>query len=141
MALTAIRNEAIDLNEVVAAVADDRAGAVATFLGVVRNHAEGLDVARLEYHAYVTMAEKELAAIAAEIESETAGVRVACVHRIGDLDVGDVAVACAASSPHRAESFEACRALIDRVKARVPIWKREHGPDGPYWVGWKDARV
>ena len=67
-------------------------------------------------------------------------VRVAATHRIGALRVGDVAVACAASAPHRDEAFLACRLLIDRIKARLPIWKREHGPDGPYWVGWEDAR-
>ncbi len=140
MSLTAIRREPIALDELVAAVADDRAGAVATFLGVVRNHSEGRDVTLLEYHAYESMAESELGAIVRELEAEMRGVRLACVHRIGELRVGDVAVACAASSPHRAESFEACRALIDRVKARLPIWKREHGPEGPYWVGWQDAR-
>ena len=68
------------------------------------------------------------------------GVRVAATHRVGPLHVGDVAVACAASAPHRGEAFRACRELIDRIKARLPIWKREHGPDGPYWVGWEDAR-
>lgn len=62
------------------------------------------------------------------------------VHRTGALAVGDIAVVCAASAPHRAEAFLACRALIDRVKERAPIWKREHGPDGAYWVGWQDAR-
>ena len=56
------------------------------------------------------------------------------------VSVGDLAVVCAAGAPHRAEAFKACRALIDRIKHRVPIWKREHGPDGPYWVGWEDAR-
>lgn len=141
MSLTAIVHEPIALDELVAAVADDGAGAVATFLGVVRNHSDGLEVTLLEYHAYQSMAESELAAIVRELEAEMSGVRLACVHRIGELRVGDAAVACAASSPHRAESFEACRALIDRVKARLPIWKREHGPDGPHWVGWTDART
>jgi molybdopterin synthase catalytic subunit len=67
-------------------------------------------------------------------------VRLAALHRIGSLAVGDLAVICAAGAPHRGEAFKACRALIDRIKQRVPIWKREHGPDGPYWVGWEDAR-
>ena len=70
----------------------------------------------------------------------SSGVRVFATHRVGSLAVGDVAVVCAASAPHRGEAFRACRELIDRVKARLPIWKREHGPDGPYWVGWEDAR-
>jgi molybdopterin synthase catalytic subunit len=137
---TAIRDRALSLEEAIAAVEHPAAGAVATFLGVVRNHQEGLAVSRLEYEAYVPMAEKELAAVADEIEAEIAGVRLCCFHRVGDLAVGDAAVVCAASAPHRDEAFRACRALIDRVKARVPIWKREHGPDGPYWVGWRDAR-
>ena len=78
--------------------------------------------------------------IVEEIEAEWAGVRLAVQHRTGALAVGDVAVVCAASAPHRGEAYAACRALIDRVKARVPIWKREHGPEGAYWVGWEDAR-
>jgi molybdopterin synthase catalytic subunit len=138
---TGIIERVISLDDVLCHVGDDAAGAVATFLGVVRNHADGLAVERLEYHAYLSMAERELCAIADELEAEIPGVRVSCVHRIGTLGVGDVAVACAASAPHRAEAFDACRALIDRVKARVPIWKREHGAAGPHWVGWKDART
>jgi molybdopterin synthase catalytic subunit len=141
MSRTGIRSEPIAIEEVVAAVSHDGAGAVATFLGLVRNRNEGLAVERLEYHAYVTMAERELAAIATEIEAEIAGAKVACLHRIGDLRVGDAAVVCAASAPHRGEAFRACRELIDRVKARVPIWKREHSGDGPHWVGWQDART
>jgi len=141
MSLTAIRNEPLDVHEAIAAVVHPGAGAVATFAGIVRDHADGKPVTRLEYHAYVSMAERELARIAEEIEQEMEGVRVACVHRIGSLDVGEIAVVCAASSPHRAQAFEACRVLIDRVKARAPIWKREHGPDGPHWVGWQDART
>jgi molybdopterin synthase catalytic subunit len=62
------------------------------------------------------------------------------LHRVGRLSVGDLAVVCAASAPHRDEAFRACRLLIDRIKERVPIWKCEHGPDGPYWVGFRDAR-
>lgn len=140
MSLTAIRTGAIGIGELIAAVAHPGAGAIATFLGVVRDHHEGRMVTLLEYHAYTSMAEKQLTAIAAEIENELDGVRVACVHRIGELSVGEVAVACATSAPHREQAFAACRALIDRVKQRLPIWKREHGPNGPYWVGWHDAR-
>ncbi|MCC6525641.1 MAG: molybdenum cofactor biosynthesis protein MoaE [Polyangiaceae bacterium] len=140
MSLTAIRTEPLDLAELVVAVSHPGAGGIATFLGVVRDHNEGRPVSRLEYHAYVAMAESELRLLAAEVEREIEGVRVAVTHRIGELGVGDAAVACAASAPHRGEAFRACRELIDRVKARLPIWKREHGPDGPYWVGWQDAR-
>jgi molybdopterin synthase catalytic subunit len=136
-----MRETPLSLDEVIAAVDRPEAGAVATFLGVVRNHNEGLGVTQLDYHCYQTMADKEMAAIAAEIEGEIEGVHVACLHRFGVLGVGDAAVVCAASSPHRAEAFRACHELIDRVKARVPIWKREHSDEGPHWVGWKDARV
>lgn len=137
---TRIRTEPLGLDDVIAAVSHAGAGAVATFLGVVRDENEGRPVTLLEYEAYGTMAEAELARILEEIAAEMPGVRVAATHRIGALRVGDVAVACAASAPHRGEAFHACRALIDRIKARLPIWKREHGPDGPYWVGWEDAR-
>ena len=87
------------------------------------------------------MAQKELVAIADEIEREIPGTRLACLHRIGSLSVGDVAVICAAAAPHRGEAFRACQELIDRLKARVPIWKREHGAKGPHWVGWQDVRT
>jgi molybdopterin synthase catalytic subunit len=135
-----IRTEPLGLDEVVAEVSHPGAGGVVTFLGVVRDENEGRAVTLLEYEAYGTMAEAELARIMDEIHVELPGVRVAATHRVGTLRVGDAAVACAASAPHRGEAFRACRALIDRLKARLPIWKREHGPDGPYWVGWEDAR-
>ena len=128
------------MDELVAEVSHASAGGIATFLGVVRDHNEGRAVALLEYEAYGTMAEAEIAKILDEIAREIPGVRVSATHRVGALHVGDAAVACAASAPHRGEAFRACRELIDRIKSRLPIWKREHGPDGPYWVGWEDAR-
>ncbi len=135
-----IMSEPLALDPLIAEVSHAGAGAVATFLGVVRDQNEGRPVTLLEYEAYGTMAEAELGRILAEIATEMPGVRVAATHRVGALRVGDVAVACAASAPHRGPAFRACRELIDRIKARLPIWKREHGPDGPYWVGWEDAR-
>jgi molybdopterin synthase catalytic subunit len=135
-----IRTEALSLDEVIAEVSHPSAGGIATFLGVVRDFNDGRAVTLLEYEAYGTMAEAEIARIHAELAAEMPGVRVAAAHRVGPLRVGDAAVVCAASAPHRGEAFEACRLLIDRIKARLPIWKREHGPDGPYWVGWEDAR-
>jgi molybdopterin synthase catalytic subunit len=140
VSLTAVRETPLELGELVRAVAHPGTGAVVTFVGIVRDENEGRPVRLLEYHAYRSMAERELEHIAREIEGELPGVRVACAHRIGTLELGEAAVACAASAAHRDEAFRACRLLIDRVKARVPIWKREHGPDGPYWVGWQDAR-
>jgi len=113
---------------------------VVTFVGVVRDHNDGRPVTRLDYEAYGTMAEAELGRVLEEIATELPGTRVFATHRVGALEVGDAAVVCAASAPHRGEAFHACRLVIDRIKGRLPIWKREHGPDGPYWVGWADAR-
>jgi molybdopterin synthase catalytic subunit len=139
-ALRHIRAEPLSVDECVRAVAHASAGGIDVFIGAVRDSNDGRAVTVLEYEAYLSMAEKEMARIAVEIENEIPGVRLAVLHRVGRLVVGDVAVVCAASAPHRQQAFDACRALIDRIKARVPIWKREHGPDGPYWVGWEDAR-
>jgi molybdopterin synthase catalytic subunit len=144
-ALLVLRDTPPSLDEAMAAVRHAGAGAVAVFVGMVRDHSHGSGgerraVAQLEYEAYATMAEAEMGRIAAEIAAEVPGVRLAAIHRVGTLAVGDIAVVCAASAPHRAEAFRACRALIDRIKARVPIWKRESGPDGAAWVGWEDAR-
>jgi molybdopterin synthase catalytic subunit len=139
-ARVALRDAALSLDEALAHVQHAGAGAVCLFLGMVRDHNDGRAVVRLEYEAYPAMALAEMTRIADELAAETPGVRLAVLHRTGSLVVGDVAVVCAASAPHRGEAYAACRALIDRVKARVPIWKREHGPDGAYWVGWEDAR-
>jgi molybdopterin synthase catalytic subunit len=135
-----IRAEPLSLDEIVREVRHPGAGAIATFEGTVRDFNDGRAVTLLEYEAYVPMAEAELAKILEEIRAELPGVRVAAVHRIGPLSVGDAAVLCVASAPHRGEAFRACRQAIDRIKSRLPIWKREHGPEGPYWVGWEDAR-
>ncbi len=136
----AVRESELSLDEVIRAVSHPGAGAVATFVGVVRDANEGHAVSLLEYQAYVPMAEKEMSRIGLELAARVQGVRVAAIHRIGKLRVGDAAVVCAASAPHRGEAFSACRALIDEIKARVPIWKREFGPDGAAWIGWTDAR-
>jgi molybdopterin synthase catalytic subunit len=135
-----LRATPVSVDDVLAKVQHAGAGAVALFLGIVRDHNDGRAVTLLEYEAYGPMALSEMERIARETEERIAGARCAIVHRTGALQVGDTAVACAASAPHRTEAFAACRRLIDEVKARVPIWKREHGPDGPYWVGWQDAR-
>ena len=135
-----VRPDALSVDQAIAMVADPGAGGIAVFLGVVRDTNDGRAVTQLEYEAYGSMAIAEMERIRLAIESEIAGARVAAVHRVGALAVGEIAVVCAASAPHRAEAFRACRLMIDRLKERVPIWKREHGPDGPYWVGWEDAR-
>jgi len=135
-----LRDKALSLDEVIAHVSRPGAGGIATFVGVVRDESDGRAVTRLDYSAYDAMAKREMTKIADEIEKEIEGVRVSAIHRLGSLGVGDAAIICAASAPHRGEAFKACRELIDRIKARVPIWKREFGPDGAAWVGWVDAR-
>lgn len=116
-------------------VTSDAMGGLVTFTGVVRANSRGKRVQRLEYEAYEGMANKVLAELCDEIEGEIAGCRLAVEHRVGVLDVGDIAVAIAAAAPHRAEAFAACRAMIDRLKDRVPIWKKEVSTDGAEWIG------
>ena len=135
-----LRKTSLSLDEVVANVSRPGAGGIATFIGVVRDQNDGRTVTRLDYSSYEAMARREMQTIADEIEHEIEGVRVSAIHRVGSLGVGDAAIVCAASAPHRAEAFKACRELLDRIKARVPIWKREWGPLGAAWVGWVDAR-
>jgi molybdopterin synthase catalytic subunit len=135
-----VRDTPLSIDEAVASVRRPGAGGLVLFVGIVRDESAGRAVTRLEYSAYASMAKREIERIIEEIEGEIEGVRVAAMHRTGSLEVGDAAVVCAASAPHRAEAFRACRELIDRIKARVPVWKREIGPDGVAWVGWEDAR-
>jgi molybdopterin synthase catalytic subunit len=125
----------LSLDELVRAVEGPGQGAVTTFIGNVRRHGALPDVTRLEYEAYEPMALEVLAAIAREIELEHPGVQMAIHHRLGTLAVGEAAVIIAASAPHRAEAFAACRVAIERLKQRVPIWKKEVGSDGAVWVG------
>lgn len=124
----------IDLAALLASVQSPERGGVAVFLGQVRNHHEGRAVAGLEYSAYGPMAEAECARIVAETTSHW-NVTVALQHRIGALAVGDTAVAIVTGSAHRDEAFAACRYVIEEVKRRVPVWKRERYADGSVlWV-------
>src|SRR5262245_43487409 len=132
-----LSDQPIAVEPLVSAVSRPGAGGIALFVGVVRDEAEGRPVTLLEYEAYRPMAVAEMERIVAELSTDD--LRLAVAHRIGALRIGEVAVICAASAPHRGEAFDACRKLIDEIKARVPIWKREHGPEGAYWVGWRDA--
>ncbi len=135
-----VRDGPISVEECLRAVSHPSAGGIAIFVGAVRAQNEGRAVVRLEYQAYDSMAKAELVRLAGAIMLEIPGVRLSALHRVGSLEVGDAAVVCAASAVHRDEAFRACRLLIDRIKAQLPIWKREHGPDGAWWVGWVDAR-
>ena len=115
-------------------LADPAAGGYAAFEGWVRNHNEGHAVTRLEYEAFEELANKEGERIVAEAISRFGVLGAACVHRIGSLAIGDLAVWVGVSSRHRAEAFAACRYIIDEVKHRVPIWKKEHYVNGD--SGW-----
>lgn len=132
VALASVTDEPIDASAVEAAVLSRADGALVTFRGVIRDHDAGHSVTRLEYSAHPDAAAFLLAAC----ERVAGDVVVAAVHRIGTLEVGDVALVAAVAAPHRAEAFAACAALIDTIKTEVPIWKRQHSPDGTTeWVG------
>lgn len=131
----AVRNGPITVEEVERAVRHGGAGAVVSFTGTVRDHTDSHEVVALEYEAYVEMAERVLHQIAAEVRASWPEVRLSVLHRIGRLEVGEASVVIAASSPHRADAFSACRQVIERLKEDVPIWKREIRRDGSVWVG------
>jgi molybdopterin synthase catalytic subunit len=111
------------------------AGGIVTFIGSVRDMSDGKQVEFLEYEAYEPMALQKLNDVAAEAKARWPVLAIAIQHRVGRLEIGDDAVVVAVSCPHRAEAFEACRYVIDRLKEVVPIWKKEHGEGGEVWVG------
>lgn len=132
--LISLREEPLDVGEVTAAVSDPSAGGLNVFVGAVRDHDGGQGVLRLDYSAHPT-AEQRLAEVAAEVAEEFDVIAVAAVHRVGTLGIGDLAVVSAVSAAHRGTAFEASRALIDRLKQRVPIWKHQVFDDGTdEWV-------
>jgi molybdopterin synthase catalytic subunit len=134
--LLGVRETPLSVDEVLAAVAEPVAGGTVVFLGTVRDEDDGKAVESLGYSAHpsVDAALREVAEHVAATHEVTA---IAAVHRVGDLAVGDLAVVVAASCPHRAEAFAACQALIDELKATVPIWKNQMFADGSQeWVGW-----
>jgi molybdopterin synthase catalytic subunit len=124
----------ISVDEVTARLADPAIGAVATFVGVVRGETDGREVRHLEYEAYPEMAEKTLRQIGDEIQTRWGTIRqVAIVHRVGRLQVGEIAVVIAISAAHRHDVFDALHYAIDRLKEIVPIWKKEVWADGAEW--------
>jgi molybdopterin synthase catalytic subunit len=126
--------EAIDLNDFLRDVLPAE-GALCLFLGVVRDSNAGRETVEILYEAYGAMAEDEISRIATEISREWPESRLRIRHRTGAVPVGEASVAIAATAPHRADAFAACRAAIDRIKTRVPIWKKELHPDGSSeWV-------
>lgn len=129
-----LTDQPLSLDRCIAAVRGPGMGGIVTFTGMVRLHSHGATIDHLEYEAYAPMAVKEMARLCNEIEQEVACV-LAVEHRVGRLEIGDIAVVIAAAAPHRAEAFTACRAMIDRLKESVPIWKKEIGTSGEEWVG------
>jgi len=135
MIRSAIVRREIDLQALVSEVRSADAGAVSVFMGTVRDTSDGRSVTRLEYEAYQAMAENELTAIADEAARRFGIAALVVEHRIGELDVGDVSVAIASAHPHRSAAMECTRFVIEEIKKRVPIWKREHFADGTSeWV-------
>lgn len=131
----ALVDDTIDVAELQASVVGPEHGAVSLFLGVVRNSNEGRAVTGIDYEAYRPMALAELQRIVDEVEHTVEGVKVAVVHRLGELSVGDVSVAIAAAHARRASAQRASSMVIEELKRRVPIWKREHYVDGAWeWV-------
>ncbi len=131
----AVQDAAIDPAALLARVRDPAAGAVVLFLGTVRDHSDGKSaVTHLEYEAYREVVEAKIAAIVARARDKWPLCRVAAVHRVGRLEIGEVSVAVAVSAGHRPEAFEAGRFLIDELKATAPIWKKEHWEGGAEWV-------
>ena len=121
---------------IAAQVDDSGAGGIVIFSGVVRDHTDGRPVKFLEYEAHAPMAEAKMREIGDAIRARWAGVRrVAMLHRIGRLEIGEASVLIAVSAAHRGDAFEACRYAIDTLKRTVPVWKKEHFEDGEVWVG------
>lgn len=133
--LCKIIDKSINMQELADFVADPAAGAMATFVGMTRNTNEGRQVVRLEYECYPGMAEKEMVKIAEETLSRWPIVKVAMIHRIGRVDIGEASVAIAVSSGHRHAAFEACHYAINQLKETVPIWKKELYEGGELWIG------
>lgn len=132
----ALTDEPIRVEEAVAAVAAPSRGAVLVFLGTVRDHHRGRAVERLTYSAYRTMAEERLLRIVRELEAAGEDLRLAVVHRLGEVPAGEASVAIAAASPHRAAAYDASRQALERLKREVPIWKREHYAGGE--AAWRE---
>jgi molybdopterin synthase catalytic subunit/molybdopterin converting factor small subunit len=125
----------VNLTAVVVEVVDERAGAIATFLGTVRRQSRGREVIALEYEAYEDMAEQVMAEIADEVEERYDICKVAISHRTGRVEVAGTSVAIAVSAPHRQDALAACADVIEALKARVPLWKKELYEGGEEWIG------
>jgi molybdopterin synthase catalytic subunit len=132
--MVSITQHPIEVPPILASVQTRHSGAIDCFIGTVRNHSQGKRVKAMEYTSYTEMGEKLMRQIEEEMQRKWTLHHVVLIHRVGMLQVGDVAVVTAVSSSHRAEAFEACRYAIDRIKADVPIWKKEFFEEGHAWV-------
>jgi MoaE-MoaD fusion protein len=130
-----LSEEPLSLDAVVAEVADERAGAIATFVGTTRIHSRGRTVTQLEYEAYAGMAEDVMAEIAAELERRYDLCGIAIHHRVGRVGIGEPSVVIAVSAPHRGDALAACKDAIDTLKETVPLWKKEVYEGGEEWIG------
>jgi molybdopterin synthase catalytic subunit len=132
-----ISDAPIDIASVIAGAGTSRDGAVATFIGRVRDHSDGVAVERMDYEAYAEMAETEMRRIGEELFARGGISTITIVHRTGALLIGDASVVVVVAAPHRDTAFPACQEALELIKSTVPVWKREHRTDGAHWV---DAR-
>jgi molybdopterin synthase catalytic subunit/molybdopterin converting factor small subunit len=132
-----ITNVPIDIGSVIASAGTSRDGAVATFVGRVRDHSDGVAVQRMDYEAYAEMAEAEMRRIGTELYDRGGISTITIVHRTGSLLIGEASVVVVVAAPHRDTAFPACQEALEQIKRTVPVWKREHRADGARWV---DAR-
>jgi molybdopterin synthase catalytic subunit/molybdopterin converting factor small subunit len=130
-----LTDEPLSLDAAVEEVRRDRAGAIATFTGTVRNRSRGRDVVTLEYEAYEGMAEQTMAELAAELAARYDLCEIAIHHRVGRVEIGEASVVIAVSAPHRADALAACKDAIDTLKQTVPLWKKEVYEGGGEWIG------
>jgi molybdopterin synthase catalytic subunit len=130
-----VTGEPLSLDAVVREVADDRAGAIATFSGTVRSESRGRSVVHLDYEAYAEMAEEVIAGLAAELEQRYELCAIAIHHRTGRVEIGEPSVVIAVSAPHRHDALAACKEAIDTLKETVPLWKKEVYEGGEEWIG------
>ncbi len=129
-----ISDKPLDVQAVIDAVQTEQAGAINVFIGTVRNQTSQKSVIGLEYEAFEAMAIKKMEEIAEQATAKFPVLKVAIAHRVGKLKLGEIAVVIAVATPHRAESFAACKFIIDTLKEVVPIWKKELFEDGEVWV-------
>lgn len=129
-----LKSTDLDVGECIVLTASDAAGGTAVFVGTVRNQTAGSEVVRLEFEAYEPMALSEMRKIAEYIQQKWSAEKVAIHHRVGSLEIGDIAVIIAVATAHRKAAFEACEYAIDTLKETVPIWKKEFFRDGAVWV-------